>query len=84
MREKIKVQDVKREKDMKDNLSSTEEHVKVEDATKEECCRQPKDEVTAVKSIPEMLRETAKAMPTIRSSKHVWDPDRNKDIVFRG
>ena len=84
MREKIEVQDVKREKDMKDNLSSTKEQVKVEDATKVEYCRQPMDELTIVKTIPEMLRGTGKAMSTMRSSNHVWDPGRNDDVVFKG
>jgi hypothetical protein len=84
MWEKIEVRAVMREKDLKDNQPSTEEQVKVEDATKEKCCCQRKDEPTTVKMIPKMLRRTAKEMPTMRSSNRVWDPGRNEDVVFKG
>ena len=78
MREKIEVQAMMREKNLQDNLPSTEEQVKVEDATKEKHCRQPRDELMIVKTISQMLRGTAKPMPTIRNSNRVWDPGRNE------
>ena len=63
--------------DPKDILPSTDEQVKVEDATKENRWRQATDELTTAKTAPEMLRVTEKAMPkvtTASSSNYVWDP----------
>ena len=71
--------------DPKDSLPSTEEQVKVEDATKEECWRQATDEPTTTKTVPEMLRRTAKAMPRIfpmSSSHRIWDPGRIEDVMW--
>ena len=68
--------------DPKDSLSSTEEQVKDEDATKEERWRQATDEPTTGKMIPEMLQETAKAMPKIMfmsSSHRIWDSGRTEN-----
>ena len=73
--------------DPKDSLSSTEEQVKVEDATKEERCRQATNELTIAKTVPEMLRKMANAMPkimTINSSSRIWNPGRNEDVKLRG
>ena len=84
MREKIEVQAMMREKNLQDNLPSTEEQVKIEDMTKKKYCRQPTNDLTTVKSIPEMLRGTAKAILTMSSNNRVWDPGRNEDVMFKG
>ena len=80
MREKIGVQAVTRG----NRLPSTEEQLKVEDMTKKKCCHQRMDELTAIKLIPEILGKTAKTMPTMRSSNHVWDPGHNDNTMFKG
>ena len=67
--------------DPKDSLPSTNEQVKVEDATKESR-RQATDVLTTRKAIPEMLQEMANAMPRIllmSSSHRIWVPGRIKD-----
>lgn len=75
-------------KDMKDCLPSTEKHIKVEDAMKEDCWRQTMDEPMMLKSVTDMLRGTTKAMPKLtpmNSSNRIWHPGRRKDyILFRG
>ena len=73
--------------DAKDTQPSTKVQVKVEDATKEERWRQATNEPTAVKSVPGMLRRTAKSMPrilTMSSSHRIWDSGRTEDVMFRG
>ena len=73
--------------DAKGSLSSTEKQVKIEDTVKEERCRQATNELTIAKTVPEMLRKMANAMPkimTINSSSRIWNPGRNEDVKLRG
>ena len=70
--------------DPKDSLSSTEEQVNIEDATKEERWRQATDEPTTAKTVPEMLRGMTKGMPRLKHtiSYRVWDPGRSEYVMF--
>ena len=72
--------------DPKDSLSSTKEHVKVEEATKKERRRQATNEPTMAKSVTGMLQGTTKALPRVKhTSNRVWDPGRRKEyVMFKG